>query len=209
MSTSSNNRQSVKPLKKLVVACALVTTGAFIAPVNAGNDAYSVKGELRDAWLDGKLESAYLVNRHLNNFTIDTEVKGSTAHLSGTVQSDVDRELAEQIAYKIDGIESVENDLKVDPKYSTMDKIKDKAEDAGDSFSMWFEDATITSAIKSKLLINSETSGLAVNVDTHHGQVTLTGEVDSSAEKELIETIAENTDGVRDVNNRLTVDQQS
>ncbi|HMB58972.1 MAG TPA: hypothetical protein VKN35_03575, partial [Xanthomonadales bacterium] len=34
----------------------------------------SVKAEIRDAWLDGKLEATLLFNEHLDSFAIDTKV---------------------------------------------------------------------------------------------------------------------------------------
>ena len=37
----------------------------------AGEPEYS--GELRDAWLDGKIETAFALNSHLNPFRIDTD----------------------------------------------------------------------------------------------------------------------------------------
>ena len=48
-----------------------------------------------------------------------------------------------------------------------------------------------------------------MNVDTSYGVVTLNGVVESSAERQLIEQIAESTPGVRDVDNEIEVDSQS
>ena len=69
------------------------------------------KPELKNAWLESKLETALLVNGELNNFSIDHEVRDGRATLTGTVESDVDRELAEQVALGIDGINAVNNRL--------------------------------------------------------------------------------------------------
>jgi len=78
--------------------------------------------ELRNAWLEGKLETALLVNRHLNNFTINNEVREGKATLTGSVESDIDRELAEQVALSIKGIKDVDNKLKVDQTKSKSDR---------------------------------------------------------------------------------------
>src|SRR5690606_17110698 len=72
------------------------------------------KAEVKDAWLQGKLETALLFNQHLNPFTINTEVKSGKAYLNGFVGSDIDADLAGEIAKSIDGITDVENDLQVD-----------------------------------------------------------------------------------------------
>ena len=69
--------------------------------------------------------------------------------------------------------------------------------------------ATLTARIKSELLFNGETSGLAINVDSDGGEVTLSGKVESDAERELAEQIAANVEGAQSVENRLTVSSGS
>lgn len=161
----------------------------------------------RNAWMHGKLETALLLNRHLNNFTIDTKVEGGKATLKGTVESDIDRELAENVALSIDGIDSINNELKVDAEKVKSDReARDEA--SGYSFAQRIEDATLTAAVKSKL-IGSEASAMSINVDTRKGVVTLKGDVDSAEERALAAQVARNTDDVESVNNELTVNSES
>lgn len=160
------------------------------------------KPELRNAWLEGKLETSLLVNRHLNNFTIESEVKNDKATLSGTVESEIDRELAEQVALSIDGIVKVDNQLTID-KQKAHSQAKDKSNKL--SFSQKLDDLTTTAAVKSKLLANQSTHGLSIEVDTRNNKVALSGEVTTPEEKQLAEKIAENTDGVKSVKNKLKV----
>lgn len=164
-----------------------------------GND------EVRDAWLDGKLETAYLLNRHLSPFDIDTEIVDSVATISGTVESDIDKDLAEEIAVSIEGITKVNNKLVVDPDRSSQASRNDSNER---TFGQTVDDATITAVVKSKLLANSNTSGLSVNVDTHMRIVTLTGKVETKEEKSLVEQIARNASNVEKVDSKLTVSAQ-
>ena len=72
-------------------------------------------------------------------------------------------------------------------------------------FSDKVEDATLTAEVKTKLLANSETDGLAIDVDTEARIVTLTGNVKSAEEKALAGEITNNVDGVSKVNNKLIV----
>lgn len=44
------------------------------------------------------METAFALNRRLKPFSIDTGVENGIAHLSGKVESDVDRDLAARIA---------------------------------------------------------------------------------------------------------------
>lgn len=178
-----------------------------------GNDRYTTDEKLKDAWLDGKIETALLVNRHLNNFKIDTDVKNNVAYLSGTVDTEIDRELAAEIAAGIEGVTEVDNDIIVkqspvtatDKTHMTHEHEPEKTR----TFGQWYDDATTTASIKSELLVNENTSGLDVNVDTAYGVVTLNGVVETAAEKALIEEIAETTAGVKDVDNEIEVDGNS
>ncbi len=196
-------------IKSTFLAASLAVTSLAFA---GSNQQYTTDEKLGDAWLDGKVETALLINRHLNNFTIDTDVKNKKVYLSGTVNSEVDRALAEEIASNIEGVIDVDNDIIVKKKAEPSDKMHvshKHQKDQNRSFGVWYDDTTTTAAIKSELLWNSKTSGLDVNVDTAYGVVTLNGVVASAAEKELIEQIAENTPGVRNVDNEIEVDSNS
>lgn len=201
--------------KTVTFACSTILLGAFVAgPVAAATDTMAEKGEqvesqaqdltekTSDAWREGKLDTVFLLNRHLNNFTIDPEVRGTSVTLTGTVESEVDKELAEQLALGVDGIESVDNDLEV----GTSNDERDEDHERDRKFSDRIEDATLTAEVKMKLLANGETSGLSINVDTQAREVTLQGEVDSSAERDLAVQLAKNVDGVMKVHDKLTVE---
>lgn len=154
-------------------------------------------GEARDAWLNGKLEAAFTLNRHLNPLTIDTQVENGRVRLAGSVRSDIDRDLAEQIARSIEGVSGVDNQLVVNAAQD--------AEPVGDGFRQSVNDLTATAAIKTELLANEHTSGIQIDVDTNEGVVTLSGEVESNEEKELAGMIALNARYVVQVNNQLVV----
>ena len=196
-------------VKSTLFAASLAVTPLALA---GGNNHYTTDAKLKDAWLDGKVETALLVNRHLNNFTIDTDVKNGKALLSGTVRSEIDRELAAEIAKGIEGVTSVDNDIIVKKDKEKMDKTHTShkhQDETTRSFGTWYDDATTTASVKSKLLWNDETSGLDVNVDTAYGVVTINGVVETAAERDLITKIAENTQGVIEVNSEIKVDSNS
>ncbi len=191
-------------IKKVLKTSLYVAAFGMSAMAFADNSHYDTDDKLKDAWIDGKVESALLVNRHLNNFTIDTDVKANKVYLTGTVKSDVDKELATEIAKSIKGVVDVENKLVVKEDV----EMKKSAYKEGDerSWGTWYDDATITAAVKSKFLWSGEVDGLDINVDTMNGEVSLKGEADSAANKDLAEKLAQNTDGVRKVHNHLTVE---
>jgi osmotically-inducible protein OsmY len=195
------------PIKNTFKASILVAAlGLGSAAMADNNSRYDKDNKLKDAWIDGKVETAFLVNRHLNNFTIDTDVIDNVVYLSGTVKSEVDSDLAFEIAKGIAGVEKVENKLVVEKDYKAKQQSDD--EEPKRSLGTWYDDSTTTTVIKSKYLWNGEVDGLDINVDTYEGVVTLQGDAESSAHVNLAVQIAENTQGVRQVVNKIVVVKQ-
>ena len=177
---------------------------ASFAAVGALADSSTFEGEARDAWITGKIEGAYVLNGYLNPFAIDTDVQNGVVHLQGTVSSDIDRDLAEEIAKGVEGVTDVQNDLVVDEAKAAA--AQDRKPSGQRDFGSWVDDATTTAVIKSKLLGNANTEGLKIDVDTKDDVVTLSGRVGSSEESRLAEEIAKNTGDVESVRNNLVVD---
>jgi osmotically-inducible protein OsmY len=160
------------------------------------------KSAFKDGWIESKLETALILNEHLNPFAIDIRVDNNTATLEGEVHSSIDKELAENIALGIEGIDDVENKIKVVAKSSNMAQPTEKTQR---SFAQYVSDATMTAAIKTELLASSNVKGLKVDVDTHNDEVTLSGEVKTAEEKELVQAIVAKHDDVKKVINNLEV----
>ena len=79
--------------------------------------------------------------------------------------------------------------------------VENSAENAGQSIT----DATITTAVKGKYMLDDELKAHDINVDTVGGVVTLTGAAPSEAAIARATEVARTVDGVRDVTNQLTV----
>lgn len=101
----------------------------------------------RNGWQEGKIETAILFNESLNSFKIDVEVNDGVAVLVGDVSSGIEKDLAEEIALSVDGVESLDNQLVVK---SDAERIKPTTEE--DSFLGSVEDASISAQAKMKLL---------------------------------------------------------
>lgn len=153
-----------------------------------------------DTWLAMRLETAYLFNPHLNNLSIDTEVKNGNVMLSGTVRSDIDRDLAEEIARSLDGVKTVGNALEV-----REDTEQPALADSDTGFLQKVKDATTTAQVKTRLIGNGNISAGKIDVDTENNVVRLSGEVGSDTERQLAEFIAKNTAGVQSVANELEI----
>jgi len=74
---------------------------------------------------------------------------------------------------------------------------------AGRSAGEVVDDATITTEVKTKLLADDMTKGIAVTVQTFEGTVTLIGAVDNHEQINRATHITRSVKGVRKVDNRL------
>lgn len=169
----------------------------------------TVEQAVTDAWIDGKLEAAYTFNRHLSAFAIDTDVENGIVTLTGTVNSDIDRDLAGEIAKGLEGVNEVENRLLVAAESEAWshgaDADSESAAQPRRSFGRWVDDATTTAAVKAKLIGNSNVAARDIDVDTRDDVVTLTGSVRSDEERDLAEALARNVPEVRELHNQLRV----
>jgi osmotically-inducible protein OsmY len=67
------------------------------------------------------------------------------------------------------------------------------------------DDTTITTRVKTAMLNDERVGGLRIDVDTFKGVVTLSGRVQSQAEKDQAIAIARRTDGVVEVKDAMQV----
>jgi hyperosmotically inducible protein len=70
------------------------------------------------------------------------------------------------------------------------------------------KDAWIDGKAETTLLLNANLNSFDINTDVHDGNVTLTGKVNSSVDKSLAGELIKSLDGVKDVNNELSVMKQ-
>ncbi len=69
----------------------------------------------------------------------------------------------------------------------------------------YIDDTTITTKVKSKLLLSKDTTGTAISVETFKGIVQLSGFVKSEQEKQRAEEIANTVGGVKKVENKISI----
>ena len=188
--------------------------GAVMLAVSSGWADETVEGErdfqqaVKDAWIDGRLEAAYTFNQHLNPFAINTDVENGVVTLTGRVESDIDRDLAAEIAQGLDGVVVVDNRLMVGGEREYREPANEsdaRAAEERRSFGQWVNDATTSAAVKAALIGNDNIRARSIDVETRDDIVTLRGVVSSEQESELAEQLARNHRDVREVRNQLEV----
>ena len=132
---------------------------------------------------------------------IDVDTKDHMVTLTGEVNSAEERERAVQITRDTKGVRNVTDQLTVIPEAAATTGILPNTP-------LVATDAGITAEVKSKLLANPNTPGLAVNVDTRDGVVTLAGSVKSPSEKAAAIRLARDVAGVTSVVDHLTIESR-
>jgi osmotically-inducible protein OsmY len=111
--------------------------------------------------------------------------------LTGTVSEESHKSLAQETVAGLSGVKSVDNRLEV--------KGTPPAKNS---------DAWITTKVKTMLLFHRNVSAMT-EVNTKDGIVTLQGEANSQAQKDLTTEYAKDVEGVKDVKNEMTMAKTS
>jgi hyperosmotically inducible protein len=146
-------------------------------------------------------------------YRIDVDTKDKVVTLSGSVDTPVAKDRAVQVARGIDGVRDVVDNLTVTPGITPTTGIDDaaqkKAGEAVDKTGEVITDAAITTAVKTKLLGDTTTPGLKIDVDTSNGVVTLSGFVTSATERRRALELARETTGVKSVVDKMKIGKDS
>jgi len=160
---------------------------------------------ISDAGITMRIDTTYMFNPHLSAMAIDVDSNHGVVTLSGTVPSDVHRDLAVAIAKNAEGVRDVHDRLSATKDQDGTPPQRNERQTAGRTFGEAVHDATITASIKMQLATGKGVAVHNINVDTRQGRVILTGQVTSEAERQLAVRIAKDTEGVREVENQLLV----
>ncbi len=155
-----------------------------------------------DGWIALKLKSILLVRANVSAKHTDVTVRDGVVTLDGTAASVAQKELTAAYARDVEGVKSVQNNLKVVPPGSSATG----ASVAGTSgVGEKIDDGSITAQVKYALLRHPATSALKASVQTRDGRVLIRGEADTAAEKDLVSKLAHSVRGVAAVANEMSV----
>lgn len=170
----------------------------WIAAVSTSTFAATASQELTEARQETQIWTTYALSPYLRANDLKVTVDDGNATLTGTVNEEVNKDLAKEIALGVSGIKDVDNQIQVRSDHSPAPSTER-------SYGELVDDASITTAVKSKLLWSKNTDGRDTEVTTKAGKVTLKGTADSANTKERIGSMALNTRGVNSVDNELVI----
>ncbi len=173
-------------------------TVAGLPGVKSVDNRLEVKGERpaenSDAWLTTKVKTMLLFHRNVSAMT-EVNTKDGIVTLQGEATSQAQKDLTTEYAKDVEGVKDVKNEM-------TVAKTSKKTQTVGGKI----DDASITALVKMTLLYHRSTSALNTSVTTKKGVVTLSGKAKNAAEKDLATKFANDVNGVKSVNNRMTIE---
>ncbi len=140
-----------------------------------------------DDRIESSAKTSHVFKTYLKKDDIKVESKDGVVTLTGTVVETSHKTLAEDTVAGLGGVKSVNNKLEV--------KGEQPAENS---------DAWLITKVKTILLFHSNVSAMT-DVSAKDGNVTLRGTAASLAEKDLTTEYAKDIEGVKNVNNEMTV----
>lgn len=166
----------------------------------------SFSQKVQDAAITAAVKTKLLTHRDTHGMAVNVDTQGNVVSLSGTVKSDKERKLSEQLAYATSGVRQVKNNLTVGGTADTADQNTSRAR-MGESKDMAtaVTDGWISTQIRSFLTFSNDYPGSDVRVTTTNGIVTLEGYARNAQQKSLIEKEVGEIVGVKSVNNKLDV----
>jgi hyperosmotically inducible periplasmic protein len=164
-----------------------------------------------DPLITARIQAKYFASPDVKAHRIDVDTRNGLVTLEGTVDSEDQREAAASIARTVDGVTRVENKLLVRAAADTAaDAPRHHAPDPSAPVRDGRTPAWITAKIQSQYYLNPALKPWRIDVDTSSsGAVTLSGSVDSDADRGEAVKIARATEGVTAVNDNLRVQPQS
>lgn len=148
----------------------------------------SLGAAIDDTVITAKVKANLMHTNGLRHSDIDVTTTNGVVTLEGSATSKEAKSLAESATKSVEGVKSVDNNLKTPTSSKRSDESKRIVSDS------W-----ITTKVKSQILADSLSKGFDVNVETMHGVVVLTGSLASQEAINHVKNIAEEVRGVKSV----------
>ena len=176
----------------------LTTLIAVLALAGLGCTAQTVD----DSTVTTKVKSKLAADTRTSAIKIEVETVNGVVTLKGSVPTEGEKSAAEQIAKNTEDVKSVANKIVVTPAATMGNVVGDKIGETAGAAGAAISDATILTKIKSKFVADGI---IGTNVDVTNGVVLLKGVVDNAREKTKAAELAKTTEGVKSVDNKLTI----
>ena len=173
-----------------ITNCAQVATGTAVKVVTVNQEDRSIGEFVDDAIIKTVIKNAYFDQNETLFFGIDVEVSQARVLLTGTVES-IDLKIeATRIAWGVNGVQTVINEIQI----SNSDNILNYA-----------DDLVISTKVKGKLILNENINSLNYSVETVNKIVYIIGIASNQDERDLVVDTAKEVFGVHEVIDYITI----
>jgi osmotically-inducible protein OsmY len=165
--------------------------------------------ERSDGWLTFKVKSELAFHKNVSLTDTKVDVHDGVVTLSGKAHSQAQKDLTGELTKEVEGVKTVDNQLVVVNNTPGAPIVESAgANNSGETVGQKIDDASITAQVKGALLSHNSTSAVNTKVQTQDGVVTVSGVAKNAAEKDLVSKLVSDINGVRSVNNEMTVESQ-
>ncbi|HTT00543.1 MAG TPA: BON domain-containing protein [Steroidobacteraceae bacterium] len=182
-------------IKSRAMLVAALAAGTILGGCVTTQPSESNAQAIDDSTITANVKSALIQDPSTRARNISVNTLRGTVELSGFVDSTAERHEAANIASRVAGVRSVENQLQINGETRTTAVGT-------------FDDQTITSNVRAALAANPETATPRIKVSTADGVVQLAGFVDSNEQRATATRVASTVPGVRSVDNDLRLTPQ-
>ncbi len=112
MTTQKSNRRPLAVLLTALAATAVLATTTGCA-VSRGQE--SVGAYIDDTAITTAVKARFIDNKTVDASAISVETLNGTVMLSGFAKSDSEKRVAESVAWKVEGVKAVKNEIAVRP----------------------------------------------------------------------------------------------
>ncbi len=147
--------------------------------------------DIDDSVITSGVKTALMGDPDIKSFDFKVETRKGEVLLSGFVDSQMQLDRAKAVTLGVSGVKSIQNNVTLKGAPTTVGNTVD--------------DSIITGKVKTALLADAQVKSLDISVVTRKDEVQLSGYVDNQAQITRAMDVARGVDGVRRVNNEMSV----
>jgi len=148
----------------------------------------SVRASETDDRIQDSAKDSYVYKTYLKDDSIKTVSNDGVVTLTGTVGEESHKSLAQKTVESLPGVKSVDNQLVINGQQPPENS-----------------DGWLSMKVKSALFFNRNVSAVNTQVYVTDGVVTLKGQADSQAQKDLTGEYAKDIEGIKNVDNQMSI----
>ena len=194
----NGERGSGRLLYALLLLLVVIVAGYYFFTRNAAvqNAFHSVKESTQDATTTSRVRTALLLSKHVSPYDIKVDTTQGAVTLDGEVPSEQIKTVAGAIAQDTSGVKEVHNNLGINPSTARNPETERLAERVAD--------LEIKTLVSEGLSQNAELAEKHIATEVKNRTVTLTGTVQTAAQRHAAEQIAWQVTGVQGVTDNLS-----